>query len=26
VTEVTGALQCEKRELAVAGDESDACH
>ena len=26
VTEITGALQCEKRKLAVAGDEADACH
>ena len=26
VTEVTGTLQCEKRKLAVAGDEADARH
>ena len=26
VTEITGALQCEKGKLAVAGDEADACH
>jgi len=26
VTEIAGALQYEKRELTVAGDEADACH
>ena len=26
VTEIAGALQHEKRKLAVAGDEADACH
>ena len=26
VTEIAGALQCEKRKLAVAGDEADARH
>ena len=26
VAEVTGALQCEERKFAVAGDDADACH
>ena len=26
VTEITGALECEKGKLAVAGDKADACH